>query len=116
MNMRLIIFLLLLAPALFAQKVTKTVANPYASIDKQALLLPDSLAKTTAGIAGYINTNFTTDKDKVRAIFIWVASNIQYDLENMYAMNFYEKKEAKIEKALQTRKGICENYAAVFND
>ncbi|MCF8451313.1 MAG: hypothetical protein K9G49_15680, partial [Taibaiella sp.] len=36
--------------------------------------------------------------------------------EGMFALNFHEKQEEKIEKALKTHKGICENYAAVFND
>ncbi len=34
----------------------------------------------------------------------------------MFAINFYEQKEEKIAKPLKTRKGICENYAALFND
>ena len=34
----------------------------------------------------------------------------------MYAINYYEKKEDKIAKPLQTRQGICENYAVLFTD
>ncbi len=34
----------------------------------------------------------------------------------MFALNFYEKKEEKIAKPLKTRKGICENYSALFTD
>ena len=94
----------------------KQVTNPYAVIDKKALQLPDSLTKTTEGIASYITSNFTTNKERVRAIFIWVTTNIQYDIDNMFAINFYEPVEQKISKPLQTRKGICENYAALFND
>ena len=78
--------------------------------------LPDSLTKTTDLIANYIIANFSSDNDKSRAIFIWVASNIQYDIDNMFAINFYEKKEDKIAKTLKTRKGICENYASLFTD
>ena len=85
-------------------------------IDKKALLLPDSLTKSTEAIASYINANFHSNEDKVRAIFIWVASNIRYDVPNMYVINYYEKKEDKIAKPLQTREGICENYAALFTD
>ncbi|MEI7723946.1 MAG: transglutaminase domain-containing protein [Bacteroidota bacterium] len=95
---------------------SKGVVNEYAAIDKIALKLPDSLSKSTESIAGYITANFKTENDKARAIFIWIASNIQYDLENMFALNFYEKKEEKISKPLKTRKGICENYAALFTD
>jgi len=90
--------------------------NPYAEIDKKALLIPDSLTKSTESISSYINANFRLNQDKVRAAFIWVASNIRYDVPNMYAINYYEKKEDKIAKPLQTRQGICENYAALFTD
>ena len=74
------------------------------------------MTKTTDGIARYMKSNFKTVDDKARAIFIWVATNIQYDVENMFAIDFYEKQEDKIDKALKNRKGICENYAALFND
>jgi len=113
-----VIFFCLLSLPVFAQKKlpTSKPAAPYAATDKKALALPDSLSNTTRQIATYITANFATDSDKARAIFIWVASNIQYDIDNMFAINFYEKKEEKIAKALKTKKGICENYAAVFND
>ena len=107
------IILILITSALSAQKI---IVNEYLSIDKKAIKIPDSLTITTKGIADYINTNFKTDKEKVRAIFIWVASSIEYDIANIYAINFYETKENKINKALKTKKGICENYAALFTD
>lgn len=88
----------------------------YSLTDKKALLLPDSLTRTTDDIANFVNVNFKTEKEKTRAIFIWIASNIQYDVANMFAINFDEKTEEKIAKPLKTRKGICENYAALFND
>ena len=34
----------------------------------------------------------------------------------MYAINFYETMEEKISKSLKTRKGICINYSALFNE
>lgn len=98
-----------------AQKATPAV-NEYAAIDKKALSIPDSMTKTTDGIARYMNNTFSNDKDKVRGIFIWVATNIAYDLPNMFAINFYESTADKINKPLMTRKGICENYANLFND
>ena len=114
--MKIFLFSAMLIILLQTAKAQKTAVNEYAAIDKKALQLPDTSAKTTTDIARYISANFTTDKNKARAIFIWVASNIQYDIENMFAINFYEKKEDKISKPLITHKGICENYAAVFND
>ena len=108
-----IVFCVSFCNSLFAQKV---VTNEFAAIDKKAISIPDSLTKTTANLSKYINENFQTEKDKARAIFIWLASNIQYDVENMFAINFYETKENKISKTLNTRKGICENYAALFTE
>jgi transglutaminase/protease-like cytokinesis protein 3 len=90
--------------------------NPYAAIDAKALLIPDSMTRSTEAISSYINANFHSNQDRVRAAFIWVASSIRYDVPNMYAINYYEKKEDKIAKPLQTRQGICENYAALFTD
>lgn len=104
---------LFLSATLFAQK---PVANPYAVIDKKALQIPDSLTQTTSAIAGFVSANFAGEKDRARAIFIWVASNIEYDAANMFAINFYEPQEEKIAKPLRTHKGICENYAALFSD
>ncbi len=94
----------------------KTAVNEFAAIDKKALQLPDSLSASTQSIASYITANFKTDREKSRAIFIWLVTNIEYDIENMFALNFYESTSDKIDKALKTRKGICENYAALFND
>jgi hypothetical protein len=114
--MKLIKFALvfvLTAQITFAQKAK---VNEYTAIDKKALQLPDSLSSNTGLIADYITSNFSTDKEKARAIFIWVATNIQYDIDNMFAINFYEPQEDKIAKPLKTRKGICENYASLFTD
>lgn len=103
----------LLSNALFAQKLP---INNYSIVDKKALQIPDSLTKSTESLARYFSNSFQTDKDKSRAIFIWIASTIEYDIANMFALNFYEKKEDKIAKPLKTKKGICENYAQLFTD
>ncbi|MGN6803161.1 MAG: transglutaminase domain-containing protein [Ginsengibacter sp.] len=110
---KLTLILFFVSHAIFAQK---KAVNPYATIDKKALQLPDSLTKTTDQIAVYITSNFNTDADKSRAIFIWVASNIQYDIDNMFAINLYATRKDEIEKALDARKGICENFASLFTD
>src|SRR5258708_30002775 len=98
-----------------AQKPVEKV-NEYAKPDGKAMQLPDSLTASTDKIAGYINAHFNGSAEKPRAIFIWVANNIRYDVDNMFAINFYEEPGEKIAKPLRTRKGICENYAALFTD
>jgi Transglutaminase-like superfamily len=88
----------------------------YYPIDNVILLIPDSLTNSTQGIANFINLKFSNQSDKSRAIFIWVAINIQYDIDNMFAINFYQNTNEIIDKTLKTRKGICMNFAELFND
>jgi hypothetical protein len=106
-----IFWLLIISLGLNAQKKT----NEYAHVDKLALQIPDSLTNTTYSISEYINANFTSSSDKSRAIFIWIANYVQYDYENMFAINFYQNKNEIIEKVLQSRKGICMHYAELFS-
>ena len=94
----------------------KPVVNEFTATDAKALALPDSLAGTTNSIASYIKANFATEKERVRAVFVWLGTNIEYDTVNMYAVNYYEKEAELISKPLLTRKGICANYAALFTD
>lgn len=108
----LIVYLILTVPS----KSQKMNISNFSTIDAKALKIPDSLTKTTDGISKYIIQNFSTDREKTRAIFIWLANNIEYDIANMFVINFYESKEDRINKVLHSRKGICINYAAIFNE
>lgn len=88
----------------------------YTVIDKKIDAIPSSSAHSTDSIAKYINANFKTESDKIRAVFYWTASNISYDVKNMFAVNFEETPNDRITKTLKTKKGICGDYAAVFNE
>ncbi|WP_264532195.1 transglutaminase domain-containing protein [Flavobacterium sp. N502540] len=92
------------------------VKNNYEVVDKQISKIEASSTKSTKDIANYIKDNFKTDDDKIRAVYYWTASTISYDVENMFAVNFNESKEDKINKTLISKKGVCVNYAEVFND
>ena len=90
---RVIIILMLFTQAFFSQRAQ---ANEYSAVNKKMLLIPDSLTETTVGIAGYVNLNFHVDIEKLRAIYIWLTKNIEYDIANLFAINFYETMEEKI--------------------
>lgn len=89
-------------------------ASAYADIDDRALQLPDSDTHTVETMAAWISANFHTPTEKARAIYIWIAYNIDYDVINMFAINLAEDTGSRISRVLGTRKGICENYAALF--
>ena len=105
----------LLSLSLCAQKPAPAAKpDPYAQIDAKALRLPDSSSHRVETIAAYVNASFTGAAEKTRAIFVWIAANIQYDVVNMFALNFYDDPVENSNRPLRTRKGICVNYAALF--
>ena len=91
-------------------------SSDFKSADNIMLQIPESSTTSTQGIAGYINSNYFSANDKARAIFIWIAKNVQYDVANMYVVNTNLKTTERIEKTLKTRKGVCSDYADLFND
>ncbi len=90
--------------------------NEYSYADKMALSIPPAETYTTSLIANYIKLNFKTDHEKFRGIYTWVTANLKYSTDSMYSINWGADAEAKITAALRRRKGVCENYAEIFND
>jgi uncharacterized protein involved in tolerance to divalent cations len=60
--------------------------------------IPSASASSTDAIANYINANFKTETDKIRAVFYWTASNISYDVPGMFDLNVNETVPEKIAK------------------
>ena len=77
--------------------------------------IPLNSSTSLEAIAKYINANFKTENEKIRAAFYWTASNISYDVENMFEVSTNETPEDRIPKTLKNKKGICGDYAAIFN-
>ncbi|RSK50840.1 transglutaminase domain-containing protein [Hymenobacter rigui] len=89
--------------------------NMYQSVDARMLQVPDSVTHTVGGLARFITANFSSEADKARAAFVWVARNIRYDVENMYVISFTEEPVQTVRKALAKRTGVCTDYAELYN-
>ena len=107
---------ILLSAIVFTQTYVNAQQGSYGRVDSLVLKMPEGQTRTTTGIAEYIRTHFQADNERVRAAFVWVASTFSYDVKNMYELRMNETPEDKINKPLATHMGVCENYAAVFND
>lgn len=106
-----LLFTLLCASVCFGQ-----AKIDYNAIDSSISKIPCNATLTTAAIASYIQSKYTTTDDKIRAVFFWTANNISYDLANKAALQQEQSLEDRISKTLKSRKGVCKNYAEVFND
>lgn len=100
----------------FVQLSIGQTFSDFSAIDAKMAQIPAESTKTTSAIADYINSNFKTENEKIRAIYYWITTNISYDVPNMYAPNNMDAPEVKIANTLRTRKGVCIHYAEVFSD
>lgn len=101
------------ASATAAQQKT-TPPNPYRQTDQVITAMPAAAENSVAAVAAYIRDHFTREPEQVRAAFFWITQNINYDITNMFAINFYENRDDKLKKVLATRQGICEHFALLF--
>lgn len=78
--------------------------------------IPAIQTNTSEDIADYINKHFNSDKQKVWAIYKWITTNIKYDADSIHYVILDEDNEQRVTFALRRKKGVCENFAAIFND
>lgn len=78
--------------------------------------IPSSQTATSAGIAAYINLHYASDEKKIAAIYSWITANIMYDADSIHYVILDEDNEQRISYALRRKRGVCENFAAIFTD
>jgi len=88
----------------------------YASVSRIMSRIPDSLTYSTRDIADYIRSNFSTEKEISRAVFIWIARNIKYDFDSIITNSIYETPSEVSDRILRTKTGVCLNFACLFNE
>ena len=81
---------------------------------------------TIEALADRIATTYTTDTDRAAAIYYWIANNLSYDTGLMRRVTEqkqgrrYDKEELerlyedRITYAWEKRRGVCENYARLY--
>lgn len=68
---------------------------------------------TPAGLSKSLTKNLKTDREKVTAIFDWITDNIAYDT---VAYQTNRPQILTAEETLLRRKGVCDNFAVLFNE
>lgn len=101
----------------------------YDNVDARVAMYPKQYASANQ-LADQIAKDFTTDRERARAIYTWLAINVSYDLETLYNgqtqvnFSYVDQKDLKRKLAainthtanqtLRTNKAICEGYAQAF--
>lgn len=104
-------------------------AQDFSTIKEKTNKYPGLL--TAEKLAKHIASDFSSEEDKVKALFCWMTKNIRYDLEEYYNPSnkrttfryrtIEEKntiiqgiKDKTVSETLKRRKGVCEGYAQTF--
>lgn len=85
----------------------------------------------TTSLSNKIKSDFNTDEEKVRALFIWLVENMHYYTNkkswSTVNLQFYfskyqeeretrKKEKARIEKAMKNKKANCYGFSLIFNE
>ncbi|MGZ4053900.1 MAG: transglutaminase domain-containing protein [Bacteroidia bacterium] len=107
-------------------------AAKYKKVDEFVLSMKKRNKKTPV-LAKEITAPFTSEEEKVRALFVWITNNISYDCvayhqKNAPSGNFsYKTQEELLRKldlyysnvaalTLRNKKAVCEGYAVLFRE
>jgi len=104
-------------------------AQTFKTVDERVRSYPKNIGSAEQ-LAAQIAHDFSTDTERVRAIYTWLATNITYDLAKFYKgdtrINFsYADQEDlqrklnavnthTINETMRTKKAVCEGYAQTF--
>lgn len=104
-------------------------AQKYNDVDRTIVKYPKKIS-STEDLAGRIQKYFTSEHDKARAIYTWIALNIKYDyasfLKPQRTQGFSYSTEAEkqrkikqindklIQKTFDSQKAVCEGFTALY--
>ena len=122
----LVLFLLSISTSIFSQSNFNSI--DFGSVDSLArsIKYENDLVKLTKELI----TPYSDNISKVRALFIWITENIQYDYKFVNkgkevkapdcntnincAATLKEWENAYIKKVLEKKKGVCDGYSRLF--
>lgn len=108
---------LLLYGMLLCCGVVKSQAwNSYGATTGFTVEVPDSVTRSAAALAAYVQHRYDAPKIQLQALYSWVTAHIRYNSDSAYYFNRSVDHETKIAATLRRRKGVCENYAGLFAD
>ncbi len=96
-------------------RVDNSIQETAASIEVTEHKDINSGDKDIAGLARQLTADRKTDREKIEAISGWIIKNLTYDYEkysNIVRKDFSDQYGASV--ALETRKGVCYDYATLF--
>ena len=86
------------------------------TFSQSGVYIPAAETNNATDIAAFINKHYQNDDDKISAIYDWITNNIKYDADSIHYVILDEDADQRVSVALRRKRGVCENFAAIFND
>lgn len=124
--LRLIIIILIFFESLtYAQEgsiprciFTGSISDPdpqsidnFKEVDARAMNAPESVETSTELLAAYLTEDARTDRQKARAIYRWIAENIEYDVKGLFKG---DRVDSTAEGVLKSRSSLCGGYSNLY--
>ncbi|MEZ4943095.1 MAG: transglutaminase domain-containing protein [Saprospiraceae bacterium] len=107
---------LLLSALLFS--CLPLAAQDFSEVDARARKTPFPKKQNIDQLAASLTEGLRTEKEKVRAFYVWITANIRYDVktfENKREIDPTEKDALQApEQVLRRKMGVCAGYANLF--
>jgi hypothetical protein len=98
------------------QKTQAQLRQETNTLTAQAITIPDTATNTVTSIARYVNAHCKTAYEKIHTLYNWVTTHIRYDADSVYYFNWSKPQAIVAQTTIQRRKGVCENFAALFTE
>jgi transglutaminase/protease-like cytokinesis protein 3 len=105
--------LLIMALQAFTGTLCAQIRHDYRHADQRALSTPPEAEENLTRLVDYLTENVYEDRNKVRAIYRWIADRIAYDI---HALNNPPDTWPSPDEVLYRRKAICTGYAVLFDE
>jgi transglutaminase-like putative cysteine protease len=86
-------------------------SEDYEEIDMHALNTPEDKKKSIESLASYLTEPARNDREKARAIYRWVAENIDYDVQGLLHGSYGDTSPGGV---LRSGKSVCSGYSGLF--
>ncbi|MFN8609114.1 MAG: transglutaminase domain-containing protein [Vulcanimicrobiota bacterium] len=85
----------------------------YAAVDQYALSTPAEKEKDVDTLGAYLSAPWSSDEEKIRAIYRWVTDRISYDAKAFYSG---ELPDPSAPVTLRRRTAVCGGYAVLVDE
>ena len=83
----------------------------FTEIDQHALSTPENEKRSIESLATYLTKPAKNDMEKARAIYRWVAENIDYNVQGLFEDNYGD---VSAEGVLKSGRSVCSGYSNLF--